>query len=202
MLPYAFVPSNPMASDEHTVATIGYTGGGELTPNGIGYRIPATRDMTTAELQALTFTTAPFAKAVTAVGPASLTVHLASSAPYTDIVAVLADVAPDGSAHPVAQGQLRTQYPYVDRKRSVIDRRTGEIVQPYNDYTHQKQAAPGETREYTVEILPIGNQFAAGHRLRLYLLGTAITMQGAPAGVNLLSVGGATPSRLIFPTIG
>jgi putative CocE/NonD family hydrolase len=200
-LPYAFAPSNPLATDEHTVATVGYAGAGPFTPNGLGHTIPATRDMTTVEAQSLTFTTAPFARAVTAVGPASLTVHLASSATYTDIVAVLADVAPDGSAHAVAQGQLRTQYPYLDGRRTLRDRRTGEVVQPYNDYTHQKLTTPGTTREYTVEILPIGNQFAAGHRLRLYLVGTAATMQSAPPGLNIVSVGGATPSRLVFPTI-
>ena len=199
--PYAFAPSNPLATDHHTVSTVGNTGWNELTPNGVGRRIPATRDMTTAEPQSLTYTTAPFEKAVTAVGPVSLTVHLASSAPVTDIVAVLADVAPDGTANPVAQGQLRTSFPHVDREKSIVDKRTGEIVQPYNDYSRQDVALPGTIREYTVEILPIGNVFEPGHRLRLYLTGTSATMLGSAPGVNLLSLGGATPSRLLLPTL-
>lgn len=199
--PYAFAPSNPLATDHHTISTVGGTGGGEVTPNGLGRRIPATRDLTTAEPQSLTYTTEPFDKAVTAVGPVSLTVHLASGAPVTDIVAVLADVAPDGTANPVAQGQLRTSFPYVDRSRSIVDKRTGEVVQPFNDYSREEPTMPGATREYTVEILPIGNVFEPGHRLRLYLTGTAATMQGSAPAVNLLSIGGATPSRLVLPTL-
>jgi len=199
--PYAFAPSNPLATDHHTVSTVGGAGAGDLSPNGLGRRIPEARDMTTAEPQALTYTTAPFERPVTAAGPVSLTVHLASSQPVTDVVAVLADVAPDGTAHPVAQGQLRTSFPRVDPDKSLVDKRTGEVVQPFNDYSREDPALPGTTREYTVEILPIGNQFQAGHRLRLYLVGTSATMLGSPPGVNLLSVGGSTPSRLVLPIV-
>ena len=46
-------------------------------------------------------------------------------------------------------------------------------MQPYNDYSREEPTMPGAAREYTVEILPIGNVFEPGHRMRLYLTGTA-----------------------------
>ena len=38
--------------------------------------------------------------------------------------------------------------------------------------------------------------------IRLYILGTPGDMQGAPPGVDTVSVGGMTLSHLIFPTVG
>jgi predicted acyl esterase len=128
-------------------------------------------------------------------------VWASSTAPVTDLVAILADVGPDGTANPVATGQLRTSYPRVDRSRSLLDHRTREIVEPYTDFSTQDSAAPGTRREYHLEILPIGNHFAAGHRLRLYVVGTSTAQQGATPAVNSISIGGATASRLLFPTV-
>jgi predicted acyl esterase len=136
------------------------------------------------------------------VGPASLDVFASSTAGTTDLVAVLADVWLDGSAHPVATGQLRTAFPKVDRARSILDAATGDIVEPYADFATMDPPAIGAMREYHLEILPIGNHFAAGHRLRLYLVGTSAMMAGANPGVNSLSIGGFTPSRLLLPTLG
>ncbi|MGI8557235.1 MAG: hypothetical protein ACR2ND_02825, partial [Solirubrobacteraceae bacterium] len=58
---------------------------------------------------------------------------------------------------------------------------------------------PLQAREYHVEFWPLGNHFAAGHRLRLYLLGTSGFMLPSLPGVDLISIGGATPSRLLLP---
>ena len=74
-------------------------------------------------------------------------------------------------------------------------------MEPYADFSRRNEAPPGTLRRYHVEILPIGNHFAAGHRLRLYLLGTSAAQQGAPPAVDSISIGSPTPSRLLFPTI-
>jgi putative CocE/NonD family hydrolase len=199
---YPFVPSDAFATDTHTTATISGSGVGQVNLNTGARAIPALTDMQAAEPVSLTYTTPPFATPVDAVGPASLDLFLSSTSTPTDIAAVLADVWPDGTAHSVANGQLRTAYPRVDAARSLLDPGSGDIVQPFPDFSAQDPAPIGATREYHVEILPIGNHFGAGHRLRLYIVGTSAATQGATPGVNSVSIGGATPSRLLFPTIG
>ena len=80
--------------------------------------------MTLAEPLGLSYTTAPFAAAVRAAGPASLEVVLPAPRPTTDICAVLSDVWPDGSAHPMAVRPAATRaYPDIDRARSLRRRR-------------------------------------------------------------------------------
>jgi putative CocE/NonD family hydrolase len=199
---YPFAPSDAYATDTHTTATVSGTGVGQVNMNTAATAVPALTDMQAAEPVSLTYTTPPFATPVDAVGPASLDVFLSSTTNPTDIAAVLADVWPDGTAHAVANGQLRTAYPQINAARSQYDPKTGDVVDPYPDFSAQDPAAPLATREYHVEILPIGNHFGAGHRLRLYIVGTSAAMQGAAPGVNSVSVGGVTPSRLLFPTIG
>jgi predicted acyl esterase len=198
---YPFTPSDGLETDPHTTSTISGTGAFGFSIDGGATYVPALTDMQLAEPMSLTYTMPAFKRAVDAVGPASLDVWASTTAPMTDIVAILADVAPDGTANPVAQGQLRTSYPRVLAARSLRDPRTGDIVEPYPDFSKGDDAPPGTLRRYHVEILPVGNHFAAGHRLRLYLVGTSGAQQGAPEAVDSISIGGATPSRLIFPTV-
>jgi predicted acyl esterase len=184
---YPAVSSSGPSSDPNTTAA---TGPGASS-------IPSFTDMTLASPASLSYTTAPFARTVDVVGPAALTVHLASTAPEADVHAVIADVRPDGKAFPVGVGRLRTSFPAIDRDRSLIV--DGEVVQPYGVYSAKSMAAPAQQREYHVEFWPVGNRFEAGHRLRLYLVGTSSYMLPGAPGVNMVSVGGATPSRLLIP---
>ena len=190
--PYVSVPTDTFATDPHTTATIS---------GNFGDLEEALTDTRLAEPTSLGFETAAFSAPVEMVGPASLDVFLASAAPTTDVTAVLSDVWPDGSTHPVARGLLKTSFPGVDRARSVVDAVTHEIVQPYNDFTHEKRADALQMREYHVEILPIGNRFGKGHKLRLDITGAPVSTFGSPPGVNLVSVGGKTPSRLVVPIV-
>jgi predicted acyl esterase len=192
---YPAISSLPTATDPHTTSTVGAAGADPFFA-----AVPALTRMDTVEPTALTYTTRPFTKDLDVAGPASLDVFLASTAPETDIHAVIADVWPDGRSFPVGGGRLRTSFPDIDRARSVIDRR-GEIVQPYNLFRERKPATPGATREYHVEFWPLGNRFAAGHRLRLYLVGTSGYQLPALPGVNTVALGGATPSRLLVPVL-
>jgi hypothetical protein len=186
---YPAVPSLPSATDPHNAAILGIFNGS-----------PTLTDMTLAEPLGLSYTTAPFATDVLAAGPASLEVVLSSTAPTTDIYAVLSDVSPDGVAHPMATGRLRSAYPGVDVARSLVDG-AGNIVQPYGRYDVTEATDPTTERLYRVELWPIGNRFKAGHRLRLHILGASAASQpGAPA-VNTIRLGEGA-SRLLFPVLG
>ncbi len=191
---YPAVSSAPSSSDPYNTAIVGGLG-----PNQLAALYPPSTEMGAAEPSGLSYTTVPFASDVLAAGPASLELRFATTAPQTPIWAVLSDVWPDGSAHPVAAGRLLTDYPRVIRRKSLRDR--GRIVQPYGDYTHPDPATPAEARRYRVELWPIGNRFETGHRLRLDLVGaSAASKPGAP-GVNTVTVGAGSGSRLLFPVL-
>ncbi|MEA2471721.1 MAG: uncharacterized protein QOE38_2720, partial [Thermoleophilaceae bacterium] len=162
---YPALPSLPSASDPPNTAIVGGYG-----INALATAFPTATDMTLAEPLGLSYTTKPFAADVRSAGPASLELRLSSTAPETGIWAVLSDVSPDGTPHPVASGRLLSSYPAIDRKRSLRDPRTGNIVQPYGIYDHKTPASPGQERLYRVEFWPIGNRFERGHRLRLHIL--------------------------------
>jgi putative CocE/NonD family hydrolase len=157
-------------------------------------------DMRMAEPFSTSWTSAPLTRAINVAGPAALDVFLASTAPDSAIHAVVADVWPDGKAYPVGVGRLKISFPSVDRARSIVDRR-GEIVQPYGDYTHPRPAVPGRTREYHVEFWPLGNRFAAGHRIRLYLTGISSFMLPTTPALHTVSFGDPTPSRLLLAVL-
>ncbi|HZU78268.1 MAG TPA: CocE/NonD family hydrolase C-terminal non-catalytic domain-containing protein, partial [Acidimicrobiales bacterium] len=181
-------------TDLHNVAVLG----GQL--DQAAAVLPALADMQLSGPTSLTYTTPPLVAPLETVGPGALDVSLSSSDPYTDVYAVVADVWPDGTAYPVATGALRTLYPDVDQTRSLTDAQ-GRVVDPYNLYDTARPALPGTTREYQVEILPMGNTFGVGHRIRLYLLGSPLDQMGAPPGVNAVSLGGPTPSTLLLPSV-
>jgi len=186
---YVEVPSLPTATDPHTTALLGYFN-----------NMPALTNMTIPESLGLSYTTKPFASDVVAAGPASLELDLSSSAHQTDVWAVISDVSPDGKAHPVATGRLRTSYPEIDRARSLVDA-TGAIVQPYGRYDRYRPAPIGEVRRYRVEFWPIGNRFRAGHRLRLHVLGASAYSSPHTPIVNTVRVGGPNGSRLLLPVL-
>jgi predicted acyl esterase len=193
MQPYLDLVSLPTATDPDSASII-------AGPAGTLFdTLPFLLELNAQEPLALTYTTPALSKPVDVVGAGSLDVFMTTVLSVSDLYAVLADVWPDGRAYAVGVGRLRTGFPDIVRERSVIDA-NGEVVQPYGDYSAVTPAMPGQGREYHVEFWPIGNHFATGHRLRLYLLGTSLFMLPTP-GVNLVSIGGATPSRLLLPVL-
>jgi uncharacterized protein len=193
---YPFAPSVLTETDVHTTGVIAGDGVDQLAQV-----LPALTDLELTEPTSLTYTTPPLAHAIDAVGPASLDVDVSSSVPVTDLYVVVADVWPNGTAYPVATGQLRTSYDTVIKPLSLFDPE-GDIVDPYIDYLAASPAPLGATREYHVEILPIGNRFAAGHRIRVYIVGTPFDQLPSLPGLNTVTLGGVSASRLIFPTEG
>ena len=193
--PYPAVFSDSFNSDVPNTAIIGGDG-----PNQLATVFPPFTEMTLSEPVGLSYTTKPLTQPVMAAGPLDLDLPLSTTAPETAIWAVVTDVWPDGSPHPLMVGRLSTNYPRIDRAKSLIDS-AGNIVQPYGIYSRTSPAPSAESRLYHVEFWPIGNRFEAGHRIRLDIVGeSAASKPDAPA-LNRILVGGPRGSRLMFPVL-
>jgi uncharacterized protein len=192
---YAAIPTVPSMSDQPNTAIVGPDG-----VNQAAEAFPLLTETTLAEPQALTYTSAPLTSDLLSAGPAALDLRLSSSAPETAIWAVISDVWPDGSSHPVATGRLLSAYPSIDSAKSLTDAQ-GDVVEPYGDYSAKSDAAPGAERSYQIEFWPIGNRFKRGDRIRLVILGaSAASMPGAPA-LDTVRLGGPGASRLLLPVL-
>lgn len=165
------------ATDPHTTSIL-----------GVFDQAPGLLDMRLADLGGLTWTSDPLLEDVLLAGPGSFEVSLRSTSPETDLFVVVSDVWPDGSAHAVATGRLRTSFPHIDPERSLIDEH-GTIVQPYNDFSAKDPAGLLEERRYHVELWPIGNRFREGHRLRLHLVGASTYHLPTLPAVNQVRLG-------------
>lgn len=144
----------------------------------------------------LRYATGPLPAALTLLGNASLMLHVQADVPDVDIVALLEDVAPDGTAVRLGSGWagvLRARY------------RDGPArLEPLQ---------PGRTTRLRVNLLENGHMIKAGHRLRLSVFSSAYpfisvnpgtgndiatdTAPPRPARITLLH-GSAHPSALTF----
>ena len=193
---YPDVASEPTMTDPPNTAILGGEG-----LNALGTAVPSSEQVNTAEADGLTFTTAPLASPLMAAGPLDLDVRTASTAPGAGIWAVISDVGPDGSAHPLTVGRLLDSYPTIDPTKSLYDPSTGRLVQPYGVYSQQTPPRGGEQRLYHVEFWPVGNRFEAGHRLRLDLVGASAASKPAASGLNTIQVGGSGAAVLEVPVL-
>ncbi|HET6153460.1 MAG TPA: CocE/NonD family hydrolase [Marmoricola sp.] len=194
---YPAITSLPTNTDPNTIATIAGGDGGAL--NNLADYIPALTDMNLSNLTGLTYTSPALKQAVTAVGPATLDLRLATLLPTSNIWAVISDVSPDGQAHPMAVGRLNTSFPDVVTATSLYS--GGNLVEPYGDYAQLKPALPAVSRLYHVEFWPISNRFEAGHRIQLSIVGqSALSLPSLPS-LNSVTIGGASGTRLMFPTV-
>lgn len=99
-----------------------------------------------------TYTTPAFDVPVELVGPVSLRLTAATTAPDTDFVATLSHVTPDGRAYNLCEGIRRVQYRY-GRDRSV-------------------PAGPDEPVTVDVDLWNVHYEVPAGGRLRLEVAGS------------------------------
>lgn len=192
---YPAAPSLPTNSDPPNTAILGGFGLNQLTT-----ALPVLSDMTLAESVGLTYTTAPLREDVLAAGPLNLELPLSSTATETNIWAVLSDVSPDGTAHPLTVGRLSSAFPRIVEEASLHDA-AGAVVQPYGDYGAKRPALPLTTRRYQVELWPVGNRFEAGHRIRVQVLGSSAASLLSLPGLNSIRVGGPAGAVLRFPVL-
>ena len=190
---YATVPSIPTMTDVPNEGLVGAAGLDMITGS-----LPLLTQTQLADLTGLTYTTAALSAPVDLAGPVTLDLPLRTSTVDSGIWAVLSDVAPDGTSHPLTVGRLSTSYPGVVASQSLVD--GGQVVQPYGDYSAKSPARPLQFRTYHVELWPVGNRFQAGHRIRLSLVGTSLASRSNPA-LHTVRVGGATGARLLVPVL-
>lgn len=95
----------------------------------------------------LVYQTEPLTQRIEVTGFPEVELHAASSAPDTDWVVRLIDVAPDGLARDVCMGLVRARY------RAGLDK--------------PRLIPPGKVVKYTVRLSPTANAFLPGHRIRL-----------------------------------
>jgi uncharacterized protein len=183
--PHVPIPSPFTATDPYTTSLLGvFDGSSELT----------TMDL--PETLGLAFTTAPLEEDVLLAGPANVEVVLTSAVPEQDLWAVISDVWPDGSVHPMGAGRLRTSFPDLVPDRSRLDA-DGNVVQPLNDVSAKRVVPPAQEHRYHLEVWPIGNRFKAEHRIRVHLVGASTTHMPTTTGPNLVRLGGPDGGSLV-----
>jgi putative CocE/NonD family hydrolase len=192
---YAALPSFPSMTDQPNTAIVGPDGVNQLADT-----FPPLTETGLVEPQALTYTTRPLASDLLSAGPAALDLRLSSTTTETAMWAVIADVWPDGTSHPVATGRLLSAYPNIVLARSLTDSE-GDVVQPYGDYSTKHDPAVGAERTYQIEFWPIGNRFKRGHRIRLLIVGASGASKPSAPAINTIRLGGADASRLLLPVL-
>ena len=113
---------------------------------------------------------------------------------------MISDVWPDGSSHPIGSGRLNSEFPDIFAKQSLTDAH-GAVVAPWNNFTDAVTTTPGTSRNYELAFWPIGNEFRAGDRIRLTILGASAFQLPAVPALNRIIVGGPQGSRLLLPVL-
>lgn len=134
---FVYDPANPKPTLGGAMCCDGHD-----TPNGIQDQRPAEQ-----RPDVLVFSTPVLKQNVNVTGPVSMTLYVSSSAPDTDFTAVLVDVAPDGTAHNIANGIVRMRYRDTTTKATFM--------------------TPGQTYKVNLDMWATSNVFLAGHRLRV-----------------------------------
>ena len=99
----------------------------------------------------ITFYSEPLDEAVEAVGPVTVRLHVSTDAPDTDFTAALLDCYPASADYPEG---------YELRLSDSIKR-----LRFRNGFGEEELVEPGEVVEVSIELYPISNVFAAGHRI-------------------------------------
>jgi len=149
------------------------------------------------QMSSLTYTTPAFKRGATLAGPISATINAASSGTNMDIIATLSDVAADGTATQITQGNLAGSFAAYDDSRSWHDA-NGVDINPYPLFDQDRWLTAGKPVQLDITISPRVYSVAPGHKLQVVLT----TMQdetkcGAVLGVHPCF---PTPSQLrTFP---
>jgi len=150
------------------------------------------------------FSSAPLAKDVTVIGPASLDVWVKSTAADTDLQATVSEVRPDGSELFVQSGTLRASDRALDPVRS-----TATHPVPTYLLSTVRPLPKGTFTEVRVPILPFAYSFRAGSRIRVTVTAPGgdrpawvfDTLRTGGAVTDTVGIGGSTPSALVLSVV-
>jgi hypothetical protein len=112
----------------------------------------------------VTYSSAPMVADTEYTGPHALYLYAELDHADAHWIAVLFDVAPDGTKTQVTKGWLKASHRELDPGRSRAER-------PYHPHTRAVPVKPGEVNEYAIEIRDSSYVFRKGHRLQLLLRG-------------------------------
>lgn len=143
----------------------------------------------------LSFSSEPLEESVEVTGAARATLWVSTDAPDTDFSVKLIDVAPDGYAAIIADGQIRLRY------------REG--------FTRESLVSPGEIVEVEIPLYSSSNFFAKGHRIRIDISSSnwpqfeSNSNTGGPVNDwtkrqparNTVYLGPERPSRVLLPVV-
>lgn len=185
-------------ADDYTVDATATTGQNSRWANLLGLRL-LYPDLTPNDAKGLTFTTPVLGQDVTVLGSPIVTLYLSTAAPDLDLFAYLEEVEPSGVSNYVTEGQLRASHRALGAPPYVT------FGLPYHPSRAQDLSLPPADQpvQLVFDLLPTGNVFNAGNRLRLTLTGAdADQVEVLPwaegAALRLLR-GGQYPSALQLP---
>ncbi len=183
---FVYDPANPVP-----------TLGGRLCCDSLHLE-PGARDQRSNETRSdvLVYSTPAFSQDFTITGPVRLVLYASSSAVDTDFTAKLVDVSPDGFARNLTGGIIRARY-----RNSM---QTPEFMKP------------GQIYKFDIDLWATGNDFLAGHRLRLEISSSNFprfdrnlnTRDSPETGAhwvkatNIVYHDALHPSALILPVMG
>ncbi len=112
----------------------------------------------------LKYYTGPLWDNVEVIGHAVLKLYASSTAPDALFFVSLWDVDPKGTETLLTRGWLKGSHRELDPERS-------KPWQPFHPHTNPQPLTPGEVYEFTIEVVPTGNLFKAGHQICLKISG-------------------------------
>ncbi|MBF6333131.1 CocE/NonD family hydrolase [Nocardia transvalensis] len=114
------------------------------------------------------YTTAPFTEPTALAGPVGATLYAVADKPAAAFSVTVQDIAPDGTATALTDGQLAGSFRALDEDRSW---RTpdGSLIGPFHPDTREAllPVVPGVMTEYNVKVRPAFHIFRPGHRLQI-----------------------------------
>ena len=154
----------------------------------------------------VTYATKKFGDDVAMVGPATATLHVASTHIDTELFVQIIDEAPDGTRYYIQRGLLRASHRAV--MKDLSDKlEDGTIYRPHRPHTNPTRIEPGKVYEYLVEIFPFGHIFREGHRLvvKIHAAPRAdslyVYVPRAAAAINTIYHDAEHPSSLMLPVV-
>lgn len=116
------------------------------------------------------YTSEPFAEPTVLAGPIGATLFASSNRPAAAFSVTVQDIAPDGTATALTDGQLAGNYRALDADRT-WRAPDGSVQSAFHPGTRESllAVAPGEVTEYHVKVRPAFHVFQPGHRLQITL---------------------------------
>ena len=170
----------------------------------------------------LTYTSPPLARGATIAGPIAATLYARSSNRNLQLIAMLYDVAPDGTAAKLTQGAMIGSLRELDPAKSWSDS-TGKPVWPWQTLNNDSYLTAEQVYRFDIHLEPRQWGILPRHRVRLQLTTqpeagscpgprekapgnapcylTAVQKRTVPAAVYTLVYGPLTPSQIDLPQL-